>query len=81
MLLSSKRFHAFIAFACFATIAPAFAQCQRPASNGPDLTFPTVLYGAAGGAAAVAITTTGGAVVGNAGRHQTGAAVHAGHRT
>ena len=37
--------------------------------------------GSAGGAVAVATTAAGGAMVGDAGRHQGRAAVHAGHRT
>ena len=37
--------------------------------------------GTAGGAAALAATAAGGEVAGDVGRHQTGPAVHAGHRT
>jgi beta-galactosidase len=43
----SKRFLALIATAILIVFTPAFAQTPQPVPNGPDLSFPTVLYGAA----------------------------------
>ncbi len=47
MPLFSKRFLAFAAIAILASSIPALAQAPPSAANGPDLSFPTVLYGAA----------------------------------
>jgi beta-galactosidase len=47
MLPLSKRFLALIATVVLVASKPAFAQNQQQPSTTPDLTFPTVLYGAA----------------------------------
>ncbi|HXR37788.1 MAG TPA: beta-galactosidase [Terracidiphilus sp.] len=47
MHFASKRFLAFAAAAILASSIPAGAQAAQPAFTGPDLSFPTVLYGAA----------------------------------
>jgi hypothetical protein len=46
-MLLSKRSLALIATVLFVVIEPAFPQSQQPPSTTPDLTFPSVLYGAA----------------------------------
>jgi beta-galactosidase len=43
----SKRFLALVPFAILFAFTPSLAQSQQPSSPGPDLGFPTVLYGAA----------------------------------
>jgi beta-galactosidase len=47
MPISSKRFLALFVSVILATSSAAVAQAPHPAASGPDLNFPTVLYGAA----------------------------------
>jgi beta-galactosidase len=47
MHVSSQRFLAALAFICLTGLTSAEAQTAPPSASGPDLNFPTVLYGAA----------------------------------